>query len=265
VKLISPAPGGTRGLAYGDTTVRPYSPSRPHRGQDWEREWRDLSKPRPVVAPVSGRVSKVYSGPGYNQGWGRRVEITVPATGVKIVAALNHLDTVAVHAGQDVTAGQYIGEMGDSGETAGVHLHEELWINGERVNPNTYRTQHLPGTSTTAGGDSRPFDPKGFLMALSDKQQEDMYNNIAGNNRPFADFIAQAVLDMPIKRAGRMGGTTTLRAIAAYSDENIEGTRDLVRALKGGTGNIDVKVLADELTKTLGPSVAAELARRLQS
>lgn len=157
VKLISPAPGGTRGLAYGDTKTPPYSAYRPHRGQDWEREWKDLSKPRPVVSPVPGRVTKVYAGSGNNDGWGRRVEITVSANGVSVVAAVNHLATVAVRVGQEVHAGTYLGEMGNSGEAHGVHLHEELWINGIRVDPNPYRTRDLPGTAPApAGGGAKP-------------------------------------------------------------------------------------------------------------
>lgn len=171
VKLISPAPGGSRGLAYGNTTVPPYNSARPHRGQDWEREWRSLDKPRPVVASAGGRVTSVYSGSGKNQGWGRRVEITVPSVSHHIVVALNHLETVAVTAGSQIPAGGYVGEMGNSGEAFGVHLHEELWINGVRVDPNPYRTRDLPGTiagSAASGGtDARPFNPE---------EDDDMYD-----------------------------------------------------------------------------------------
>lgn len=296
VKLISPAPGGTRGLAYGNTTVRPYSSSRPHRGQDWEREWRDLSRPRPVVAPVAGRVSKVYSGPGYNDGWGRRVEITVPASGVTIVAALNHLESVAVHVGQDVAPGEYIGEMGDSGETAGVHLHEELWINGVRVDPNPYRSRDLPGTATTAGGGSRPFDPEEddvnerqnmmleHLFATltpgipNVKHHGEVYNSIKAIEGVVAGDIDRA--------GGAMGGKTNLRALIAWYDQNnivlrqqfIDATETMTKSVVTALAKVpgvDPKVVRDAIAaavagsvldpNVIGKAVAADLAKRLQS
>lgn len=75
----------------------------------------------------------------------------------------------------------------------------------------------------------------GFLMALSDQQQEQIYQNIAGNNIPFARLIAQQILDMGIEQAksGRFKGkATTLRSMLAWNDENIEATRDLLRTIR---------------------------------
>lgn len=79
------------------------------------------------------------------------------------------------------------------------------------------------------------YEREGFLMALSDKEQRAIYENIAGNNIPFARLIAQQILDMGIEQAkgGRFKGkATTLRAMLAWNDENIEATRDLVRTIR---------------------------------
>lgn len=39
---------------------------------------------------------------------------------------------------RDIQRGEYIGDVGTSGNSTGCHLHAEVWINGSRRNPNTY-------------------------------------------------------------------------------------------------------------------------------
>ena len=39
---------------------------------------------------------------------------------------------------REVQRGEYIGDVGTSGNSTGCHLHTEVWINGSRRNPNTY-------------------------------------------------------------------------------------------------------------------------------
>jgi len=48
-----------------------------------------------------------------------------------------HLDRVDVQPGQQVDAGQVIGTLGNSGRTTGPHLHLELLLNGQRIDPAT--------------------------------------------------------------------------------------------------------------------------------
>lgn len=156
VKLISPAPNGWRNLDFGATSPRPYSPSRPHQGQDWGWYYSNVYNSRRVVAPASGRVISVTRNGEWNSGWGNRVVIRVTDN---ITSALNHLETgtVSVREGQWVDAGDYVGQMGATGETYGEpHLHEELYINGVRVDPSYYRTNDLPGTGSSAGGGGTP-------------------------------------------------------------------------------------------------------------
>ncbi|MBE0362365.1 hypothetical protein PULV_a2983 [Pseudoalteromonas ulvae UL12] len=49
-----------------------------------------------------------------------------------------HLKTINVSAGQMITAGDVIGEVGSTGRVTGPHLHFELLKNGSRVNPRPY-------------------------------------------------------------------------------------------------------------------------------
>lgn len=170
-KLISPAPYGSAevGLLYG-ATKKPYSPSRPHKGRDWK--WRYIApiKSRQVHANVSGRVIAAFDNGDYRDGWGNYVEIeVVPGVSTRLC----HLRTgsVLVKPGQHIKAGDQVGVMGATGRTSGlIHLHEELRINGLRVNPDTYRGangKHLPGTepkpSPAPAGD--PFKTRQLVLA----------------------------------------------------------------------------------------------------
>ncbi len=146
VRLISPAPYGWANLRFGATSPKPYSPSRPHKGRDWGWYYANALRSRGVVSPVRGTVESVHSDGSFNEGWGNRVVIRVNS---RVVVTLNHLLTgsVSVLPGQHVDAGTYVGQMGATGETYGeVHLHEELYIDGARVDPDYYRTHDLPGT-----------------------------------------------------------------------------------------------------------------------
>ena len=53
----------------------------------------------------------------------------------------NHLKGTLLEAGNFVPRGTPIGEVGSTGHSSGPHLHFELRLNGERVNP----TDYLPG------------------------------------------------------------------------------------------------------------------------
>jgi murein DD-endopeptidase MepM/ murein hydrolase activator NlpD len=104
--------------------------SRPHEGID-------VSAPMgaPVVAPASATVMRVARENGY----GLVLELN---HGNGIVTKFAHLSRVAVKEGQRVTRGQLVANVGNSGLSTGPHLHYEIHINGQVVDPLTYV---LPG------------------------------------------------------------------------------------------------------------------------
>lgn len=100
--------------------------SRPHEGID-------LSAPMgaPIVAPATGRVISVTNEPGY----GNTFQID---HGNGIVTKFAHCSRIVVHVGQQVTRGQLIATVGNTGLATGPHLHYEVHVNGQPVDPLKY-------------------------------------------------------------------------------------------------------------------------------
>lgn len=126
-----------------------------HRGDDYGHASGDQ-----IYAINEGIVEYVYDGTGNNSGWGRRIIIrhTDRAT-----SSYNHMGPggVLVKRGDRVRIGQHIAIMGSSGKSTAKHLHHEIYIDGQRVNPSLWIGKVLPGTPSiapapaSAGGGSR--------------------------------------------------------------------------------------------------------------
>ncbi len=84
-----------------------------------------------VLAVKAGTVTKVT----YSSDYGYYVTID-HGNGVQTRYAHNKANTVSV--GERVEAGQVIALSGNSGRSTGPHLHFEVIINGNRVNPSNY-------------------------------------------------------------------------------------------------------------------------------
>ena len=93
-----------------------------------------------LVAPEDGQVTRVDR---FHQTNGNAVWITSPSGRVW---ALMHLATVAVVKGQNVAAGDPIGEVGETGRATGPHVHVQLYEGGETIDPLT----RLGGSSPPA-------------------------------------------------------------------------------------------------------------------
>jgi murein DD-endopeptidase MepM/ murein hydrolase activator NlpD len=85
----------------------------------------------PVLATADGRV--VFA--GYNGGYGRMVVID---HGFGVKTKYGHLASHVVSVGDEVVRGQEIGTLGNSGRSTGPHLHYEVVVNDQAVNPLAY-------------------------------------------------------------------------------------------------------------------------------
>ena len=93
----------------------------------------DISAPygADIVAAASGKVilSQWY------QGYGNCVMVD---HGSGIVTLYGHAQTLCVSQGQEVSRGQLLAKVGSTGWSTGPHLHFEVRINGEYVDPLQY-------------------------------------------------------------------------------------------------------------------------------
>ena len=87
----------------------------------------------PVVAAGSGTVVTA----GYHSSYGYHVIIN-HGNGVTTLYAHMLRGSLKVSSGQKVSAGQALGNIGSTGNVTGPHLHFEVRINGNRVNPMPY-------------------------------------------------------------------------------------------------------------------------------
>jgi murein DD-endopeptidase MepM/ murein hydrolase activator NlpD len=85
----------------------------------------------PVKAADGGEVIFV----GYEGGYGKLIKID---HGANFVSYYGHLSKYNVKVGQKVYKGQKIGEVGNSGNSTGPHLHFEIRKNGVVQNPANY-------------------------------------------------------------------------------------------------------------------------------
>jgi murein DD-endopeptidase MepM/ murein hydrolase activator NlpD len=85
----------------------------------------------PIVAAASGTI--IYC--GWESGYGN---LTVIDHGGNLATAYGHQSSIAVACGQQVTQGQVIGYVGSTGHSTGPHLHFEVRIDGNPVDPLGY-------------------------------------------------------------------------------------------------------------------------------
>ena len=97
-----------------------------HTGQDIDAQTGD-----PVVAGATGTVTFA----GVQNGYGNLVVID---HGGGLTTRYGHLSHIDVAQSQTVTRGQFIGRVGSTGRSTGPHLHYEIRINDEPVNPLQY-------------------------------------------------------------------------------------------------------------------------------
>ena len=85
----------------------------------------------PIKAAASGTI--IYC--GWESGYGN---LTVIDHGGNLATAYGHQSSIAVACGQQVAQGEVIGYVGNTGHSTGPHLHFEVRINGEPVDPLGY-------------------------------------------------------------------------------------------------------------------------------
>jgi murein DD-endopeptidase MepM/ murein hydrolase activator NlpD len=137
--LRNPVPNGRFRSGFGMRRHPILGFSRMHTGVDW-------SAPRgtPIIAAGNGVVEKA----GWDSGGYGRQTLIRHANGY--VSSYNHQNAIAkgVTPGAKIKQGQVIGWVGTTGLSTGPHLHYEMIVNGNKVDPLKIR---LPGGKSLEG------------------------------------------------------------------------------------------------------------------
>jgi len=106
----------------------PYGPrgGRLHAGSDMAA---------PMGTPIYSTADGIVIQAGWATGYGRLIKIQ-HEFGIETRYA--HLNRIRVEVGQRVSRGERIGDMGSSGRSSGSHVHYEVRVGGNPVNPMLY-------------------------------------------------------------------------------------------------------------------------------
>ena len=118
--------------SYFGNRVHPiYGNTRFHSGIDIGAGFGDA-----IMAAASGTVIYVETPvPGQNWGGSGYGNYLIIDHGNGVSTLYAHCTTISVSNGASVSAGQQIGTVGSTGGSTGAHLHFEVRVNGERVDP----------------------------------------------------------------------------------------------------------------------------------
>ncbi len=118
-----PTKGGTISSPYGGRTGPINGDYDWHPGVDIAVDFGE-----PVYASAMGTVEVA----GWNGGYGRYVRIN---HGNGYATAYGHMSGITVASGQSVRKGEIIGFVGSSGYSTGPHVHFEVFVDGQNIDP----------------------------------------------------------------------------------------------------------------------------------
>jgi len=126
IPAIDPLPGNPPGSGYG-YRVDPFTGEiRMHYGVD-------IGAPQGTTITASG--DGVISYAGWNMGLGLDVEID---HGYGFISRYAHCNSILVAVGDSVKRGQVIALVGMTGRAKSPHLHYEIFVSSQHVNPEEY-------------------------------------------------------------------------------------------------------------------------------
>lgn len=104
-------------------------------GARWGRQHEGIDLATPTGGEVMATAAGTVIRSEYYAGYGNCVDID---HGNGVISRYGHLSKINVSLGQSVSQGEVIALSGNTGNSTGPHLHFELRMNGEAVNPYDY-------------------------------------------------------------------------------------------------------------------------------
>jgi murein DD-endopeptidase MepM/ murein hydrolase activator NlpD len=121
--MKTPVDGARMSSGFGMRMHPVMGYSRMHKGVDF-----GAGSGTPIMAAGGGTIS--YA--GWHGGHGKYVMVR---HNKELATAYAHMSRIDVKPGQKVRQGQILGAVGSTGMSTGPHLHYEVWLRGQAVNP----------------------------------------------------------------------------------------------------------------------------------
>jgi murein DD-endopeptidase MepM/ murein hydrolase activator NlpD len=137
--------------------------SAPTRGAS--RNHKGIDIPGPVGSPIYATADGIIDRAQWVNGYGKFIEIN---HGNAVQTRYGHLSAMNVAAGQRIHKGDIIGYMGSTGRSTGSHLHYEVRIAGEAINPMGFLASVAPSTTLPTGA------PSNILIAAKQADNKGM-------------------------------------------------------------------------------------------
>ncbi len=115
-------------LQYSNVYISQHYGHNGHKGVDICTRGTGSTMGKEIRAAADGTVSTA----DYHKSWGKNVYIN---HGNGVYTRYAHCSSMIVSAGQQVKQGQVIAYVGNTGNSFGPHLHFEVYVNRNRVNP----------------------------------------------------------------------------------------------------------------------------------
>lgn len=97
------------------------------------KRWHDgIDIAGPYNSPLVATADGIVTFSGYRFGYGIFVEIQHPEN---VITRYAHLNKTVVATGQRVKAGEVVGSVGSTGQSTGPHVHFEVSVSGQKVDP----------------------------------------------------------------------------------------------------------------------------------
>lgn len=124
--LRNPCPSATISSEFGGRASPGGIGSTNHKGRDYA-----APNGTPIYAAASGKVTQVSTSAA-------RGKYCIIEHGGNMSTLYQHCSAILVKTGQKVSVGQQIAKVGNTGYSTGPHLHFEVHVNGEPVDPRLY-------------------------------------------------------------------------------------------------------------------------------
>ncbi|MFC3170229.1 MULTISPECIES: DUF5930 domain-containing protein [Paracoccus] len=104
-------------------------------GRRWGRAHEGIDMAAPVGTPIHATGDGVVTYAGRQGAYGNLIKIEHE---LGVETRYGHLSRIRVRAGQRVSQGELIGDMGNTGRSTGPHLHYEVRMKGRAVDPMSF-------------------------------------------------------------------------------------------------------------------------------